>query len=333
MPRPTIFDVAARCGVSKASVSKALSRRPDACDLAAATKERILRAATELGYAPDAQARAQSRRRFHRIGLLYGTRVPIFFSLFEGFADALGDEFAKRGYDLIFLSAVSGIQDWERASRELRIDGLIVNDPVPPHLAQIITAAGMPVVVVNHHIDLPVTRLIPDEVGGVRLLVDHLADLGHRRICYYQSEHQSGHPSLVDRLHGYRLAMNARGLEHDIVRAPLAHAAERFRATAAPSAVIAYNCADGVGLAEHLSGAGVVIPGQLSLGCFEDVDATRRWGLTAVHIPRDQMGRRAAALLIERVEGRADEVIEELVPVSLVVRTSTAPPRQSHVVA
>ncbi len=326
VPPPTISDVAARCGVSKATVSKALSSRPEVCDLAAATRQRIILAAAEMGYTPDARARARARRRFQRIGVLYGTRIPEFFSLFEGFADTLAEEFAKHGYDLIFLSAVAGIQDWERAARELRLDGLIVTDPVPPHLAQILAAAALPVVLVNHDIDVPVTRLLPDEAGGMRLLVDHLADLGHRRICYYQSEHQSGHPSLVDRLQGYRRAMAARGLPEEIVREPLEHAATRFAASGAAGAVIAYNCADGVGLAERLLAAGVRIPERLSLGCFDDVEATRRLGLTVAHIPRGQMGRRAVDLLIERIEGRTREVVKELVPVTLVVRSSTGAP-------
>ena len=124
--RPTIADVAAHCGVSKAAVSKALSPRPEACDLAPATKQRILQKAIELGYAPDARARAKARRRFQRIGLLYGTRIPIFFSLFEGFADGLSDALAQRGYDLIFLPAVTGIQDWECATCDSTVSSSLI---------------------------------------------------------------------------------------------------------------------------------------------------------------------------------------------------------------
>ena len=241
-------------------------------------------------------------------------------------ADAMADAFAQHGYDLIFLPAVTGIHDWERASRDLRLDGLIVTDPVPPHLAQIIAAAGLPVILVNHHIDMPVTRVLPDEAGGMRLLVDHLVDLGHRRICYYQSEHQSTHPSLADRLRGYHHAIAARGLVPETRREPLEVAVKRFQATAAASAVIAYNCADGVGLADALIAAGVRIPEQISLACFDDVEATKRQGLTVVRVPRDVMGQRAAQLLIERIEGLSQALVEEIIPLSLVVRTSTAAP-------
>ena len=288
-----------------------------------------MRAAEALGYAPDWRFRARARQRYNRIGLLYGSRVPIFFSLYEGFADALGDEFSRHGFDLIFIPAVAGIHDWERNARDLRLDGLIVTDPVPPHLDLILRSAGLPTVMVNHHAELPVARLVPDEADGIRQLIAHLTGLGHRRIYYYQSLHLSGHPSVIDRQQAYRQVMGQLGLQVEIITETLPEAVRRFSAERGPLAVIAYNCADGAGLAEGLTAAGVAIPQRLSLVCFDDIELTRKLGLTVVNIPRAGMGKRAARMLVDLIAGRtplAQQTCEELYPVSLELRSSTAVP-------
>ena len=176
--RVTLDDVAERAGVSRALVSIVMREAPGASE---ATRARVLAAAQELGYRPDARARSLAGRASHLIGVMFGVGVGAFhFDLLEGLYAAAEEQ----GYNLI-LSPVTRGRDEAKAAESLqdfRFDGLIMLGPATP---EPLLAGRLPVVVVGWHVDHPRVDVVrTSDETGMAAAVDHLVSLGHRRITH-----------------------------------------------------------------------------------------------------------------------------------------------------
>ena len=211
-----IREVARRSGVSMATVSRALNGRPD---VSSATRTRIEEIARQLGYTPNQQARALVRRRSDMVGLIWDTsyvetegRQPFLQDLLVGLKMALVDT----GYHLMLLSPRTGDGDvnaFVQVAMQHGLDGVLlmgVNEHLPA--LDTLIRSGRPCV----GLDLLVlgsraSYVSSDNRAGAEVAVRHLYDLGHRRIANI-----SGPLPLmaaVDRLDGYRLAMEGLGLD------------------------------------------------------------------------------------------------------------------------
>src|SRR5919107_329641 len=200
--RPTtLADVAAHAGVSVPLVSIVMRDAPGA---SAATRERVRRAAHELGYRPDIRARMLRRTRSRLIGVVFGVQHAFHGDLVSGLyaaADAADYELA--------LSAVTPGRDERRAAASLlqdRCEALVLLGPLLPtsYLAEI--AATIPVVVVARtvrHRGVDVIRT--DDAAGLHQAVDHLVDLGHSRIAHIDGGRA---PGAAERRRGYREALD-----------------------------------------------------------------------------------------------------------------------------
>src|SRR3954454_12429105 len=178
--RPTISDVAAHAGVSKALVSLALRGEPGPN---AGTRERVLAAAAALGYRADRTASLLARRRTRQLGVVANVRNPFQAELVEDLqaaADALGYELA--------LSPLTRTHGEPRAIETLlglRCEALTPLGPVPPSRALADLARGLPVVSVGRRVRLPgVDAVLAADDQGVRQAFAHLAALGHRVIVH-----------------------------------------------------------------------------------------------------------------------------------------------------
>jgi DNA-binding LacI/PurR family transcriptional regulator len=193
-------------------------------------------------------------------------------------------------------------------------------------------------VLANQRTDLPVPQVCFDDVGGMRLAVEHLLELGHRRIAYYCPPKSHGeHYSNADRLETFREQMHQAGLGGGAVVASGVHAdayaADLVQTPAAdrPTAIVAYNDFDAVMLMGLLHRAGLRVPDDLSLMGFND-DAQSRESiprLTTVATPMVALVQRCVTLLIERIEQAkasplGGDVSVTTLPESLIVRESTA---------
>lgn len=182
MTRPTMADVAREAGVSRALVSLVFRGQPNVSDL---RRTQVLEAAERLGYRMDASARRLRSRLSGVIGVMISDlHNPVFAEV----ADGLRDRAAVTGHQLLYTVGDRG-SDGERSALETlmqhRPDGLIVagsQGPVGPLKA---VAAEVPLMLLGRLVRDPrIDCFTVDEARGARLAVEHLADLGHRRIVH-----------------------------------------------------------------------------------------------------------------------------------------------------
>ena len=325
-PRLTITALAARLGVSKATVSKALSPHPDRSDLAEVTKSRIQAAAARLGWAPDARRAARARRQLGNIGLVSQRAAPHATGVYADMLDGLANALESTGRRLLFVPALRTV-DWNRLLTDQRIDGAVLMEPLGPELAGRIVRERFPAVVLNLASPLALPQVCCDEAANLALAVTHLVQAGHRIIAFLHSPGRRAHYSVGERQAAFAAACVAAGIQG--IDAPMEalsfHSAWCAQSTSSrPTVVIAYNHGDACELARI---ARSDIPHRLSLLSCDDTE-TLSWldpAITALTVPMIAMAKVAIERLIDDIEGRAvrsHAIIR--VPGSLIVRGSVA---------
>jgi DNA-binding LacI/PurR family transcriptional regulator len=324
--RPTLADVAARARVSTALVSIVMRDAPGASD---ATRERVRRAADEIGYRPDARARLLRSSRSRLIGVVFGVQHAFHGDLLTGLYDAA----ERAGYELA-LSAVTPGRGEQRAVESLlrdRCEALVLLGPSSPTAQLADLAARLPVVVVARSVRstaVDVVRTADDE--GARLAVDHLVALGHRDVVHVDGGRA---PGAAERRRGYREAVHRHGLEPRVVPGgPTeddgAAAARTLLAGPLPGAVAAFNDRCALGLLDVLRRAGRTVPGEVSVVGYDDSRIARLSSVDLTSVAQDvgQLSTLAVQRALDRLDGVPVEQRELVVPPRLVVRSTTAPP-------
>ncbi len=325
--RPTLTDVAARAGVSTALVSTVMRDVPGA---SAATRQRILQAAEDIGYRPDARARLLRSNRSRLIGVTFGVQHAFHGDLVSGLYDAAD----ATGYE-IALSAVTPSRDERRAVGSLlqdRCEAMILLGPQSPagYLAEL--GEGCPVVVVARPVNdrrVDVVRTADDD--GLEQAVDHLVALGHRSIAHIDGGRA---PGAAERRRGYRRAMHRHGLDADIRIVPGGLSEEEgaqaartlLTAESRPTAVAVFNDRAATGVLDVLRASGLAVPGDLSVVGFDDSRLARLSHIDLTTVAQD--ARRIAALAvdraIDRIHGTPVVRREIVIPPHLIVRGTTA---------
>ncbi|HWS58677.1 MAG TPA: LacI family DNA-binding transcriptional regulator [Actinotalea sp.] len=330
---PAMSDVAARAGVSHQTVSRVLNDHPS---VRPETRQRVLQAIAELGYRRNTAARTLVTRRSGTIGVMTSGSA-----LFGPTSTLIAVEGAARDAGL-FVS-VATVLRWETEAlhRALEhfmaqgVDGVVV---IAAHDDAVSAVhefdAPVPVVMVGPR-DLPaggVHAVAVDQYGGARLATRHLIDLGHHEIL-----HLAGPQDWIDgraRVHGWRDELAAAGL----VGGPLvpgSWSADRgyavgreLAAGALPTAVFAANDQLALGLLHAFAEAGVRVPDDVSVVGFDDVDGSAHFvpPLTTVRQEFGELGRRCLEMLRAAIAG--EPVLSDVIAPRLVVRQSTAPPRE-----
>ncbi|HEX2142830.1 MAG TPA: GntR family transcriptional regulator [Candidatus Limnocylindria bacterium] len=263
------------------------------------------------------------------------------------------DELHRHGYALLVGS--SGSTREQQAGRVHRIleegaSGLVVYpidyEPDLP-LFDNLVSGGFPLVLVDRHlVGLAVDAVLPDNAGGAYAGVAHLAQLGHRRIAFVSTDNLTT-TSVAERLQGYRQALLDHGLQPDealvLAELPLTRRWPRDLATGAtghtplirrflererPTGVFAlhdYLAADVLEAAQQL---GLRVPEQLAIVGFDDDPPASQLAvpLTVVRQPRERIGRLAASVVVDRIQGRRTETARIVLPTELVVRASSGGP-------
>jgi LacI family repressor for deo operon, udp, cdd, tsx, nupC, and nupG len=329
--RPTIDDVARRAGVSPAAVSFAVNGRPG---VGAETRDRILRAAGELGWHPNAPARALGGARARAIGLVLA-RDPAELeadAFFVRFLSGLERTLAPRDHAL--LLQLTGEVDpgvYARLAATGRVDAVVLTDIErdDPRYA-VCEAAGLPAVVAGHPGPACPFPWIETRHGdGMAAAARHLAELGHERIGFLGARRSLDYVQV--RLARWRAALRDAG------RAPgpvvCARAGEPPAATAARmlasdvTAVAATSDRLALALARKARADGRRVPEDLSILGFDDsaLAALAAPPLTSVRVDYAEFGAAAATALLGLIEG-ATAVPAPLSEPELVLRASTAPP-------
>src|SRR4051812_39036351 len=212
--RPSILDVANHCGLSKATVSKALNAPADSKLVSATTRARVQDAVKKLGYRPNWRAQALARRRSQAIAITYSSPVgAVPRGVYWEIVDALEKHLVERDYIPTFLHVRRAEERVERMLSDGRFDGCISLGLIAPAVLKMIRRHGVPAVLINSGADASWSRVNPNDLQGGTEAMAHLLGQGHRRILYYAGEAVLDHPSAVLRHEAYRRGMQQAGLE------------------------------------------------------------------------------------------------------------------------
>lgn len=341
--RPTIKDIARETGVHASTVSRALDLDSQKRNLLSAEViERIRETAERLGYRPNRQAVGLRTSRTWSVGVM----IPdITNTLFPPILRGIESVLEPRGYTSIIVNT-DNIPERENrlldVLRERGVDGIIngAAQRIDPKMTQV-AATGTPIVTLNRKAEDPrIPYVINDEHAGIRLVLKHLFDLGHRRIG-----HIAGPQSLSTgkiRLETFRRTLAEFGIaeiDAPIIAAESYNEAEGVRCAGQilddASRVTAILCANdrlAVGSLRALHSRGLDCPGDVSVTGFNDMPFLEflSFGLTTVRIKQFEAGQTSAAVLLKLVEDPEQVLpMETILPVELIVRDSTASPCSS----
>lgn len=329
--RPTIVDVAGAAGVSVSTVSRVINGKQD---VSPETREAVLRAMEAAGYKISPVARSLVGARTRMLGIYIRYLTPEFSTeLISGVIEAA----EEMEYGTVLFAG-------ERASR---IQGASLISTLPDGLLVVSPGFDGNEEMLWLDTDKPVLFIEPPRTyagnvtltvmnrSGERELAEYLLALGHKRIGYV-----AGPPNIaasLERLLGFQDAFAKHNLElapdliqdGDFSREGGLRAAQRLlRLDPRPTAIIAANDYEAFGVLQAAHEAGLRVPEDLSVAGFDDVYTARHMNppLTSVRQPLYEMGRRAAEMLIEWIQGFAPTDLSVSLPTSLVKRESCGPP-------
>jgi LacI family transcriptional regulator len=332
----TMNDVAKAANVSIATVSHVINGTRF---VSAERVERVHAAMRELGYTPDATARSLRIGRTDTIGLVVPDNSNPFFAALARWIEEAGFE---SGYTTILANSN------ERPDREhryvstlvsKRVDGLILSPSRGDHgtLTRLLQSANIPVVVVDRDAALPNADVVLyDNEGGSIEATRYLLELGHARIGCVAGPSDAS--SATDRANGFRKAIADAGLpEQPVVEADF-HFTGGREATARlldrgadVTALFAANDLMAAGAIRELHSRGMRVPEDISVIGFDDAPLAEMVfpALTTMRQPLQDMAHAAVSLLLSRVtSGDGGPAVRKVLSTSLVIRDSTAPPRE-----
>lgn len=326
----TIKDVARSCGLSISTVSKVFNGYPD---ISEATRRQVTEAARDIGYKPNALARALKTNRSYNLGVLFvddnisGLTHPFFAAVLNAFKL----EAEHQGYDITFINHNIGTMEmtYLEHCRYRNVDGVCLacvnfySDEVAE-----LAASDIPCVTIDHSYEGH-PSIISDNLNGIRMLVDRAAALGHERIAYIHGQRNS----LVteNRIKGFRQAMadHALAVPEGYLRAGRyddadgesirENLAALMRLEERPTCVLLPDDAAYLVALEALRDHGLSAPEDVSLAGYDGVRSIQALHprLTTVRQDSAAMGREAARHLINHLNHPNDPFDSVLVPCEL----------------
>ena len=332
--RTSVKEVAERAGVAISSVSRVLS---DQADVSAAMRERVLAAVHELGYEPDFLAQSLRRGSTRSVGFVVGDITnPVMANLALGAEDVL----RAAGYSMLLMNS-GGEPDLDEAHIRFflsrRVDGMLLSLASEKRRAtlDLLAQAQVPVVVLDREVPpkIGANAVLSDHRSGMRAAVEHLIDLGHRRIALITAslEWRAGR----ERVAGMRDAVEARGIADETVSLPGSLLAEHgdaatndlFARPVPPTAVIAGGNQLLIGTLRALTRLGLRVGEDVALVTCDDFPLSELYRPPIATIGRDTvgMGRTAAELLVSRIRF-PQEPATVILPTTYKPRPSACPP-------
>jgi LacI family transcriptional regulator len=331
----TIKDIAKRVGLSVTTVSRALN---DFDDVSAETKELIRRTAAEMGYVPNSLAQRFQKRKTDTIGLILPTFGPRFSDpFFSELLAGIGNKAANQGYDLLVSTRSPGDEEllaYRHMVQGHRVDGLvIVRTRKQDERIDYLRSVEFPFVAFGRtegELDYPFVD--EDGESGFKLVVDHLVNLGHRRIACIASP-----PELMfsqyrrDGLRSRLQELNA-PLDPTLVRvgdltqrSGYEQAMELLNLSSPPTAIVAFNDLMAFGAMSAAQNRGLVVGSDVSITGFDNTPMADHShpALTTVDQPIYQIGSMVCEMLIHLIQGEPLEEEYILLKPELIVRQSS----------
>ena len=335
-----IEDVAERCGLSVATVSRVIN---NGSNVSSSARTRVMQAVAELNYSPNALARGLVRRRTFQIGVVVPDISTSFASTILG---SIERSAAQHGYNIL-LCNIMGDLDKEchylDAFRQMRVDGLIImHEKTDGQVGELLGALDMPIVACTVRLARATAKncstVVIDDYAAARTAVEYLLHAGHEKIaifCDSLDEYSSG----VLRSRGAEDAVRAYGYapEQMLFRYGKLNYEDGYRQMREllrqgelPTAVFVVSDDCAAGAMTAALDAGIRVPEELSVVGFDDaaIAVRVRPKLSTIRQPLDEIGRIAAEELIRRIED------PKLIPANItanhefILRESSAPVRR-----
>jgi len=341
----TITDIAKAAGVSHMTVSRVLNGAEYQRPTFAKRARKIRRLAQEMGYRPNASARAVRSGRFEAITLLMSadpgnSELPK--KMFYGIEAAASEADLAVNLNIVPDDQLTDDAFVPKALREWHSDGLLINyhKRPPESLQALIDGYAIPSIFLNLDADHDSVR--PDDRGAGRAATEHLLALGHRRITYvgYSYKKHDWHYSEIERRDGYADAMIDAGLKpvcidryHAAMGGPGPYLdvwTEALASTDRPTAIVCYGPDVDVSVVHHAAErAGLRVPRDLSIVTFAGSPAFNALGIDTWLVPEHEVGYVGLQLLQERIRRPDKTLPAKKLPFTLEPGESVAPPRNA----
>lgn len=314
-------DIAAKCGVSVATVSKALNNHSD---IGEDTKKAICEMAQSMGYFPNSSARALKTKRSFNLGVLFVDegRSGLTHDYFAKVLDSFKRYAESSGYDITFINAQSHQMTYLEHSRYRGVDGVVIAcvDFSDPEVVNLINS-DLPVVTIDHVFDNRIS-VVSDNIGGMRELVQYIYDCGHRKIAYIHGDDTA---VTKNRVASFYNMLSILGVEipDDYIKSSAYRnpklAAKRTNELLSlknpPTCIIYPDDYSAIGGLTALSERGVSVPGDISIVGYDGIYVSQIIDpkLVTYEQNTEEIGEVAAKSLIKLIKDQKSTLIEKIV--------------------
>ena len=319
----SIKDISIKCGVSVATVSKALN---DHSDIAETTKENIRKAAKEMGYFPNSSARALKTNRTYNLGVLFVDEAQsgLTHEYFANVLDSFKVEAERNGYDITFINKHMGqkTMSYYEHSKYRGVDGVVIacinfSDPDVVELIH----GELPVITIDHVFDNR-TAIISDNIKGMRDLISYIYEMGHKKIAYI---HGADSSVTRNRVGSFYKSLGELGIQvpDEYVKSGIYHdpdttaklTKELLKLKDRPTCIIFpddFSCIGGINAIKEM---GLRVPEDISVAGYDGILLSQVLDpkLTTLQQNTKQLGKSAAEKLIALIENPKATIIERVV--------------------
>ncbi|MCR5626820.1 MAG: LacI family transcriptional regulator [Lachnospiraceae bacterium] len=315
-------DISLKCGVSIATVSKALN---DHSDIGAETKIKIQRVAREMGYLPNSSARALKTNRTHNLGVLFvdAARSGLKHDYFANVLDSFKVTAEENGYDITFINCNKEHQTmtYLEHGRYRGVDGVVIAcvDFEDPQVIELVRSE-IPVVTIDHSFEMK-TSVVSDNVEGMRELTDYVCDMGHTRIAYIHGDDTS---VTRNRLASFNHTLEVRGIapDYDLQKAgkyrdtkeSYKYTNELLELKDPPTCILYSDDYSLIGGLNAIKEKGLSVPEDISVAGYDGLGIAMvlKPAVTSFKQDTEKLGSVAAQKLITSIERPKSSIVERI---------------------
>lgn len=319
----SLKDIASRCGVSVATVSKALNGQQD---VSQETRERVRRTAEEMGYMANAAARTLKTHRSYNLGVLFvdARSSGLAHEYFSAVLDSIRVQAESRGYDITFINRNLGDRptSYLQHCRYRGVDGVIIAsvDFTDPMVVELVNS-DLPIVTIDHVFNNR-SAVVSDNITGMQSLTEYAIGMGHRKLAFLHGERTA---VTEQRLIGFHRACSAAGItvpEEWIQESAYHDTANCYRLTREllsrserPDCIFFPDDFSYVGGMNAIRELGLRIPEDISVLGYDGIRLSQILSprLTTWRQDTDALGRRAASRLVEMIEHPRTTIPDQLI--------------------